>query len=571
MSENLEDNYPFDLGTHTMPITTQSAEAQRWFDRGMIWSYNFSHIEARRCFEKVIEHDPDCPMGYWGVAYAIGPYYNLKWESYSPQGLTDGLAETYHFMQEAKKRAANSSDLEQKLIDATVVRFPTPNPPDQDVAEEAYAAWDNAYLEAMRAVYAAYPDHNDVCALTAEALVLPDAWLLWDLENEAPAEGTNTAEALEILEKAINRVEASNESPHPGLLHLYIHVLEMSPEPERALAASDTLLNLISDAAHLIHMPSHIYILCGQYQKALEANQKAFIADTKYVKHDPEISIYTIYKLHNLHFQVYSAMFLGQYEPALKVAEQMETIVPIEALSGDHKYLVHYLEGYVGMKVHVLIRFGKWDEIIQHPLPSDPQLYCVTNALWHYAKGVAYAASGDVENAIIQQERFTEALKLVEPERKVFNNYCLDTLKVGEKMLAGELEYRRENYDLAFDLLRECVDLYDGLNYTEPWSWMQPPRHALGALLMEQGHVDEAAAVYRADLGLDDTLVRPSQHVDNVWALHGYVECLEAQGNEAEAAVYREKLKVAQKVADVEVASSCFCRTTHASQDESCC
>ncbi|MEM9777469.1 MAG: hypothetical protein AAF902_23025 [Chloroflexota bacterium] len=560
-----------------MPISTQSAEAQCWFDRGMAWSYNFSHIEARRCFEKVIEHDPDSPMGYWGVAYAVGPYYNLKWESYSPQGLIKGLADAYNFTQQAKAKASNGSELEQMLVGAFVDRYPTSTPPDDAVQEEAFAEWDTAYFEAMRDVYAAYPDHNDVCALTAEALVLPDSWLLWDLENEVPAEGTHTAEALAILEKALERIKASGETHHPGVLHFLIHILEMSPEPERALEASDILINLVPDGAHLIHMPSHIYVLCGLYQKSLEANQAADIADTKYIDHDPEISIYTIYQLHNLHFQVYSAMFLGQYEPALKVAERMETLVPIGALSGDHKFLVHYLEGYVGMKVHVLIRFGKWDEIIQHPLPPDPELYCVTNALWQYAKGVAYAARGDVPNAILQQQRFEEALKIVGPERKVFNNLCMDTLKVGEKMLAGELEYRRENYELAFDLLRECVDLYDGLNYTEPWSWMQPPRHALGALLMEQGHVDEAAAVYRADLGLDDTLVRPSQHVDNVWALHGYVECLEAQGDQAEAAVYRKKLKEAQKVAVVEVSSSCFCRTTHAQQVEypkgtsSCC
>ncbi len=565
MSENL-DNYPFDLGTHTMPITTQSAEAQRWFDRGMIWSYNFSHIEARRCFEKVIEHDPDCPMGYWGVAYAVGPYYNLKWESYSPQGLIQGLADAHGFTQEALARTKNCSDLEKILVDAFVARFPTPNPPDEDGAEEAFAEWDTAYFEAMRAVYTAYPSHNDVCALTAEALVLPDSWLLWDLVNGVPSEGTHTLEALTILEKALERIKTNGEPPHPGILHFYIHILEMSPEPERALEASDTLISLIPDTAHLIHMPSHIYVLCGLYDKALRSNQLADVADEKYIAHDPKISIYTIYQLHNLHFQVYSAMFLGQYEPALKVAEQMETKVPIEALSGDHKFLVHYLEGYVGMKAHVYIRFGKWDEIIQHPLPPDPELYCVTTALWHYAKGVAYAASGDIENAILQQQQFAEAYKLVGPERKVFNNVCRDILKVGEKMLAGELEYRRENYELAFDHLRECVRLYDGLSYSEPWSWMQPPRHALGALLMEQGHVDEAAAVYRADLGLDDTLVRPSQHHDNIWALHGYLECLEAQGNEAEAKIYRAKLEQAQKAADVSVSSSCFCR-----QAKSCC
>ncbi|ETX01529.1 MAG: hypothetical protein ETSY2_37040, partial [Candidatus Entotheonella gemina] len=223
-------------------------------------------------------------------------------------------------------------------------------------------------------------------------------------------------------------------------------------------------------------------------------------------------------------------------------------------------------EAYYGMKVHVYIRFGKWQEIIDAPMPDDPELFVVTTALWHYAKGVAYAATGDVENAARQQKHFLDAWERVPERRLIFNNESRDMLKVPDAMLAGELAYRRENYDEAFAHLRRCVELYDNLNYTEPWAWMQPPRHALGALLLEQGHVDEAAQVYRADLGLDDTLVRPSQHPGNIWSMHGYAECCRRLGKQAEAAAIEQRLAAAQAAADVAVSSSCFCR-----QADACC
>ncbi len=566
----MKDSY-FDLGKYSRPISTRSAEAQIWFDRGLNWSYAFHHTEAKNCYQRVIDLDPDCPMGYWGMAYAIGPYYNLDWASYSEAGQKEGINQAHDYTRKALERCSDEFPAEKALIKGLMARFPTPTAPPKDKAEETFGQWDDAYADAMRKVYAQFPDDNDVCALTAEAFMCRTPWLLWDLENAVPAEGSSTQEALDILEKGLARIEATNAIPHPGMLHFYIHAQEMSPHPSLALKAADTLINLVPDAGHLIHMPSHIYVLCGMYEKSLQSNIDASAADERYSAYDDTISIFALYKLHNLQFQVYSALFQGRYEPALRVAELMDNMIPEEGLSHDHQFLVNYLEAFSGMKVHVYIRFGKWQEIIDTQLPPDPDFYCVTTPMWHYGKGVAYAASGDIENAIDQQEKFALALKKVPEERRIFNNTALDILSVGEAMLAGELEYRRGNYDEAFTHLRECVARYDGLKYTEPWAWMQPPRHALGALLMEQGHIDEAAAVYRADLGVDDTLVRAAQHPDNIWALHGFVECLEKQGNEAEAAVYRKKLEQAQQAADVQVTSSCFCRNTHAGQDESCC
>jgi len=549
------DDY-FDLGTHGRPITTQSGDAQMWFDRGLNWSWSFNREEALRCFAKVVELDPNCAMGHWGLAYATGPYYNGPWDRI-PELLRHGMLErANNHIVEAKRHCSDCTDAERGLIDALFQRFPEATCNDQAI----FDSWDDAYADHMRQVYVQFPDDDEVCALTAEALICRTPWKLWDLEGRVPAEGADTAEALEIVETAIRRLHDGDGQPHPGLLHFHIHILEMSPEPERALGSSDVLQTLAPDAAHLVHMPSHIYILCGEYQRSLDANLQAVIADDKYVAEHGEVGIYTLYRMHNLHFQVYSALFLGRYDAAVAAADAIAETVTPEVLGHQNEFLVNYFESFFAMPVHVSVRFGKWQELIDAPMPDDPELFLVTTALWHYAKGVAYSATGDVENAAAEQVKFRAAVARVPEQRMVFNNECTEVLKVADAMLAGELEYRLENYDAAFDHLRRTVELYDRLNYSEPWSWMQPPRHALGTLLLEQGHVAEAAEVYRADLGLDDTLVRPSQHPGNVWALHGYVECCERLGDTKRRDQIREELAAAQSVADIDVTASCFCR-----------
>lgn len=558
----MSDDYGFDLGTHARTISTGSAEAQLWFDRALNWSYAFSREEAHRCFEKVVEHDPDCAIGYWGLAYSIGPYYNGPWDRMPKPQREQANEQVYSFITKAK--AASSATLtERALINAYASRCPEP----VNDSLEIYASWDDDYATAMVEVAEQFIEDDDVVALAIDALMCRTPWRLWDLENRTVAEGASTAEAIGLLDMALQRAADEDRPPHPGLLHFKIHIMEMSPTPEAALPEADVLRSLIPDAAHLIHMPSHLYVLCGLFQDSLDSNVEAVVADEKYVAANPEVGIYSIYMLHNIHFQMYSAMFLGQYEPALRAADQIWETVTADTLRHENEFLVNYLEAFYGMKVHVFIRFGKWQEIIDEPMPAEPDLFCVTTALWHYAKGVAYAATGEVALAAEQQELFATAFDRVPEERKVFNNESRDMLKVGEAMLAGELEYRKGNFDRAFEHLRHCVYLYDHLNYTEPWVWMQPPRHALGALLLEQGQVEEAAAVYRADLGLDDTLVRPSQHPGNVWALHGYLECCQLLERQDEAVEIAEQLKTAVAVADVEVSSSCFCRL----EESSCC
>jgi tetratricopeptide (TPR) repeat protein len=336
--------------------------------------------------------------------------------------------------------------------------------------------------------------------------------------------------------------------------------MEMSPHPERALRASDWLRGLVPDSGHLEHMPTHIDVLCGHYDSVVKSNDVAIVADRKYLEREGPMNFYTLYRTHNYHFKLYGAMFLGQYETAASAADEMLATIPEELIRVEAPPMADWLEGFVPMKLHVLIRFGKWQEIIDAPMPEDRDLYCVTTAMLHYAKGVAYAATSRVAEATEEQRRFEDAVARVPDTRYLFNNTCLDILAVAREMLAGELEYRKANYDAAFAHLRCSIELDDALPYDEPWGWMQPARHAYGALLLEQGRVEDAEAVYRADLGLDDTLARAYQHPENVWSLHGYHECLLRLGKDAEARMIKQRLDLAAARADVPIVASCFCR-----------
>jgi tetratricopeptide (TPR) repeat protein len=551
----MTDRY-FDLGGYSRPIHTVSATAQLWFNRGLNWAFGFHHAEARRCFQKVIDLDPGCAMGHWGLAYASGPYYNLPWPDMTADQRIEVLRNCHVLSQTALCLARDTDPAEQALCAALTQRFQEPEQEDLDVLSQ----WDSDYADALRAVFRQYPQDPDAAALTAEAMMCRHPWQLWDLEKRTPAEGTDTAEAVELLEKVIGEREAQGEPPHPGQLHFYIHLMEMSPQPERALPACYSLEVLLPDAGHLIHMPSHIYVLCGLYERTIEANQKAEAADQRYLAYDDAIGVYTIYRLHNIHFQIYGALFLGQYAPAYQAALRLEAVATSQAMQNQDDYIINYLEAYFGMKAHVWIRFGKWAEILAEPMPSDPALFCVTTATWHYAKGIAHAVLGQIAQAEDELVLFRAAHARVPESRPIFNNESQAILKVADSMLAGELEYRRGNYELAFDHLAQSVALYDQLNYTEPWAWMQPPRHALGALLLEQGQVARAAAIYRADLGLDDTLVRPSQHPGNIWSLHGYAECCHGLGDNEQAHLIEKQLAEVQASADVAISASCFCR-----------
>ncbi|MFE3851065.1 hypothetical protein ACFXPN_07965 [Streptomyces griseorubiginosus] len=542
----------YDLGSHGRPVTTASAEAQLWFDRGLVWTYAFHHEEAVACFEQAAAADPDCAMAHWGIAYALGPNYNKPWEFFDDRDLARTVERTHTAVEAAhEKAAARATVVERALIGALRARYPQAKP-----AEDC-AVWNPPYADAMRAVHELAPDDADVAALYADALMNLTPWQLWDLRTGEPALGARTREARAVLERALTSATGRD---HPGVLHLYVHLMEMSPTPESALSVADRLRGLVPDAGHLLHMPSHLEVLCGDYRRVVSDNSAAIAADEKVRARAGAMNFYTLYRSHNYHFKIYGAMFLGQSEVALETAAQLEASIPEELLRVESPPMADWLEGFLAMRVHVLIRFGRWTDILDLPLPADPRLYCVTTAMLHYARGVALSALGRVTEAEAERALFQAAVARVPESRMLFNNTCADILAVASAMLDGELAYRKGDFATAFAALARSIDLDDNLPYDEPWGWMQPTRHAYGALLLEQGRVAEAEAVYRADLGLDDTLPRPLQHPGNVWALHGLHECLVRGEKDGEARIVAQQLRTAAALADVPVEASCFCR-----------
>ena len=544
----------YDLGTYSRPVTTGSSQAQLWFDRGLAWTYGYNHEEAIACYRQALEADPRCAMAWWGIAYAAGPNYNKPWEAFDEDDARSSLRTAFEATAQAEKLSVVATDTEKALIRALRSRYPSPEP------AADMCPWNDDYAAAMRIVHEEHPDDPDVEALFAEAIMNRTPWALWDLKTGAVAEGADTTEAIAVLERAMERRRNRGEAPHAGLLHMYIHLMEMSPHPERALRACDRLRDLIPDAGHLRHMPTHVDVLCGDYRAVVETNHAAIEADRKFLEREGGINFYALYRCHNYHFKIYGAMFLGQYRPAIDAAEEMISTLPEELLTVPSPPMADWLEGFVSMKQHVLVRFGRWKAIVEQTLPDNPELFCVTTAMMRYAMSVAHGALGNVEAAQLQADAFDKAVESVPDSRYVFNNRCVDILAIAREMMLGELAYRRGDHETAFSHLRGSVALDDDLPYDEPWGWMQPTRHALAALLLEQDRVEEATAVYRADLGFDDTLSRACQHPDNVWSLHGYHECLERLGRHSEAEIVGQKLRIALARTDVPVTASCFCR-----------
>ncbi len=542
----------YDLGRHSQSITTSSTNAQAWFDRGLIWTYAYNHEEAITCFEKALEADPDCAMAHWGIAYAIGPNYNKAWEAFEDEEKPVALSRAHLAIGKATALKSHLSPVEKSLIEAISHRYP------DDPSVEDYTAWNDAYADAMREVHKNNRDDLMVCSLFAESIMNRTPWQLWDLASGQPAEGADTLEAINVLETAFDRLEGAWD--HPGLLHMYIHLMEMSPHPERALRHGDRLATLVPDSGHLLHMATHIDVLCGDYQNVVSRNTAAIVADRKFLERAGADNFYSVYRCHNYHFKIYGAMFLAQPTPALETADELARNLPQSILEP----MADWFEAFVPMKQHVLIRFGLWREILEQDLPENQELYSFTTAMMHYARSIAFANTKNIAASEIERDLFVSARDKVQESRMLFNNTCRDILRVAEQMMLGELEYHKGNIENAFDHLRRSVEIDDNLPYDEPWGWMQPTRHALGALLLEQGRLDEAEAVYRADLGLDDTLSRACQHPGNVWSLHGLHECLVRRGNSQEIRHVKRQLDQALARAEIPIRTSCFCRQADA-------
>ncbi len=537
----------FDLGSFHRCISTSNRDAQIWFDRGLTLCWSFQQDEAKICFEQTLAHDPDCVMGYWGLAFSQGIEYNKSWEIVPPGDLESMLPKIKDAIDKAQEKRQYGSVVENALIEAAAARLPS------DFKSRDFVSWNTAYADAMKVVYVQYGEDLDIAALYAESMMLLSPWKMWDLKTGRPTALSRADNVKIVLEKALKRDEAYE---HPGLLHLYVHLMEMSPSPELAIPAADRLIGLVPAAGHLNHMPSHLDILIGDYRRAIYANTRAIIADKMFSATGGFKGFYLIYHLHNINTLVYAAMLSGQYKVAIRYAELAEQTMPKEMV----QHLGHIVESLYRVKIHVFVRFGRWQEIIAMELPEPQSLFPLTTAYTLFAKGVAYSATRDISNAERHRELYVSALDRVPPGHLIFPNKATDVLAIGTAMLDGELEYRKGNFEAAFKHLRLSIERYDGIGFGEPWGWMQPVRHAYAALKIERGELEEALSTYAADLGYNGSLPRAVQHPNNVWALHGYHECLMKLGRKDEAAIIQPQLRLALAVADVDISSSCFCR-----------
>ena len=553
-------------------ITCSNDEARRMYVEAFGHMLNYNHEQAIACFTKCTELDPNCAMAWWGIAYCLSSSYN--WSA--------GLGPGYDAISQAVSLKDHCSELEQDLIMALSKRHTKEA---RDNANPAALNMGNspelnqAFADAMAPLYEKYSGDLDVTAVYVEALMNLNPWTLWNKDastGEITPVDDSTLMLIKIMEDAFENVPGAKE--HPALCHLYCHALELSPYPERALPAADVLRTLMPGCGHLVHMPSHIDAWVGQWKEAMDCNIAAVKADDHYVElTGNESQFYKFYRMHNHHFVVWCAMFEGQYETAMKYARKAVDTLP----EGDENHGAQFmlagiipmgaifLESYVTMPWHVMIRFGKWDEILAEPMYSNKEVFPATIATQHYARGVAYASKGMVPEAEAEQALFKEAL--ANPAlagRLMHNNFMYQDpaegpsiLNVNAAILEAEIEYRRQflakaagedhDFTAAFDELRRGVDLSLNLAYNEPWGQMQPVRHILGALLFEQGHVEEAEEVYRADIKL---------WKDNMWGLLGLKLCLEARGDTSgELEEVTKLFNERSSRADIVPAKTCFC------------
>ncbi|GMN04591.1 tetratricopeptide repeat protein [Altererythrobacter sp. MTPC7] len=550
----MSDDY-YDLGDFRRDVTTSSPEAQLWFDRGLAWAYCFNPEEAVRCFRKAATYDPDCAMAHWGIAFGSGPNYNKAWRLFDRADMAKSIEVAQAALERARKAAAkNATPFERALIDALGPRFP--DAPTQDEAE--FDRLNHAYADAMRTFYKQFSDDIDAAALFGDALICLSPRALWDLDTGEPI-GPGTLEAREVIEDALPRPGGDR---HPVLNHLYIHLMEMSPIPEIALPAADRLRRLSKDGSHLAHMSTHIDNACGDWRRVVDSNLDAIAADDRYFGHETDIGVwYNVYRVHNMMVGSYGAMMAGRSREALYMAGRLKEVLTPQLLSISSPPMADLLEAHGTTLPHVLIRFGRWEEILELELPEDQDLYCSTVAMIHYARGIAYAALRRVPEAEAAREDFIAAVKKV-PESRLNSIPIkeIEALKIAAKMLDGELEYRKGNIEEAFALLREAIALEDALPYSDPPAWLQPVRHAYCALLVEQGRHEEAAAEHRIDLGLTRKLGRRRIRPNNVWSLHGLHECLTKLGRHDEAKEIVLQRDIAVASADIKIAAACFCR-----------
>jgi tetratricopeptide (TPR) repeat protein len=511
------------LGKHTRKVTTSSPVAQRYFDQGLAFVYGFNHDEAIRSFKQAAEIDPQCAMAHWGVALANGPHINNPAvDEAHGKAAWDALGQAREFVRQA-------TPAEHALIDALTARYAMPQPADRKALDQAYA-------DAMKQVRQAYPDDTDAAALYAEALMDLRPWDLWKADG-TPQPGTS--EILSTLEQVLVK-----NPYHPLANHLYIHAVEASPLPEKADPAANRLRDLQPGLGHMVHMSSHIDVRRGRWEAASLANEKAIAADTKYREAVPAQGFYRLYMAHNRHMLAFAAMMQGQSEKALGAVQAMIAEMPTDWI----REASAIADGFMAMPLEVMMRFGKWDDILAAPEP--PEYLPIARAMRLYARGVANAAQGNKAEARAEQTAFIEAKGKVTAEATFGNNRAVDILAVAEQLLNGEILIREGKVDKGIAALKDAVKREDALRYDEPPDWIQPVRHALGAALVRANRPVEAASVYREDL---------KRLPENGWSLFGLAKALKMQKAD-EAADYLERFNKVWANADVKLMSSCFCQ-----------
>jgi tetratricopeptide (TPR) repeat protein len=510
------------LGVHTFKVTAKSSRAQLFINQGMNLAYGFNHAEAGRAFAEAARLDPSCAMAYWGQALVLGPNINA---AMAPDDEPKALA----LVQKAASLGRGATQRERDYIAALATRYTG--------KAEGRQAGDRAFADAMRALTKKYPRDLDAATIFAESLMDLRPWNYWTRDG-LPQEGTSDAVA------ALERVLAANPR-HPGALHYWIHLWEPTKAPERAEREADRLLPLMPGAGHIIHMPAHIYMRVGRYEDVVTSNLKAVAADEDYIAQCRAQGMYPLgYYPHNIHFVWMGATMLGQgrlaVEAARKTASSIANATPEQ---------LPFVQGFLVVPYYALVRFGKWDQILAEPKPAHESLF--TRAIWHYARGSAYAATGDIPHA--REEEAALAAIVANPELAKLPAFSQNPpsaiVDLALEVLRADLAARQKQYGEAITRFDRAVRLEDAMIYTEPPDWHAPVRHWLGATLLEAGRPAEAEVVYWEDL---------RRNRENGWALAGLHRALIDQGRKGEAAAIEVRLKKAWAGADATLAASRF-------------
>ena len=514
------------MGDHTHPITTNNKYVQRYFDQGLTIDFAFNHAESARSFRAGQTLDPNCAMCFWGEALALGPNINVTSNGSVIMADQERLA-AYEAIQKAVSLKNKVSEKERDFIDALATRY------NGDTASPR-GPLDLAYAEAMRELSNKYPEDDDAASLFAESLMNTMPWDYWiDADSPKPL----TVEAIEILEKVMAR-----NPRHPMALHLYIHAVESSSQPERAEAAADILLDLVPGAGHLVHMPSHIYWRVGRYADASESNIMAAAVDEAYIAACNAQGFYpAAYYPHNIHFLWASSSMEGRSEIAIEAGEKVAKNVRLEMIDQFPG-----VEFFKTVPMLSLVQFGLWDRVLELDPPAERLEYA--NAIWHYARSVAYSNKGNIESA--QKEReMIESLKDTNDVLHLDSIYYPASmlLEIADSLALGEIAISNNDYQSAIQYFANAVSVQDALPYTEPPFWYYPTRLSLGKAYLLSDQADEAEVVFKENL---------KRYPRNGWALYGLIQALETQNKDS--SIVQKQFDIIWQNADVELTSSRF-------------